>query len=432
MKIFPRPVTTAAILLCLFAGYSFGAEDPKVRLTQRLSKVDQLLEKYVKDGRIAGAVALVLRDGEPIYERAVGWRDREAQQPIDMQTIFRIASQTKAITSAAILLLAEEKKLSVHDEVAKYIPAFARTRVAVRRPNSTEVDIFPAKRPITIHHLLTHTSGISYGMQVEIADLYRAKELGPALGTPWNFTARNEPICDAMERLAMVPFFGQPGEGWVYGYSTDVLGCIVEKVSKKTLDQFIRQRITGPLGMKDTYFYLPPTERNRLAVVYGSVKDVKNGKEAKDVKDFKAQRSAAQGFYVDGPRKCFSGGAGLVSTVQDYAKFLEMIRNGGQLGDVRILKPETIQLMTTTQTAVSSRGLGFSYAFETTDRIGANGSESLGSYGWSGAYGTFYRVDPQQRLTILLMTQMLPNATDIKEKFWQATYKALADAKSFR
>lgn len=432
MKFKPRPLVTLAILVTLLAGYTFVPEDPAVTLAKKLKHVDRALESYVSSGKIAGAVALVLMDGDPIYERAVGWRDREAKVPMDQHTIFRIASMTKAIASAAILILAEERKLSVRDEVSKYIPAYATTHVAERAPNSTEVAIVQAKTPITIHHLLTHTAGISYGTQPEIAELYRAADLGVALGSPWNISGKNEPVCETMEKLAKLPFVSHPGEGWVYGYATDILGCVVEKVSGMPLDEFLRRRITEPLGMHDTHFFLPLKDRGRLAVVYGSKKVIKNGKETKD---YLAERQFADGPYVYGPRKNFSGGAGMVSTARDYSHFLEMIRNGGIFEGKRILKPETVKLMTTAQTgggATSVRGMGFGYGFETTDRAGANGPEAAGSFGWIGAYGTFYRVDPQQGLTIILMTQMLPNQTDIRERFWHEIYKALAGRRSFR
>lgn len=428
MKFKPRPAVSIAIIITLLAGYSFVPEDPAVTLAKRLKHVDRLLDSYVTSAQIAGAVALVLSNGDPVYERAVGWRDREAKLPMDPQTIFRIASMTKAIISAAVLILVEERKLGVYEEVSKYIPAYATTHVAERTPNSTEVTIVPAKTPITIHHLLTHTAGISYGMQPEIAELYRAAELGPALGSAWNISGKNEPICETMEKLAKLPFITHPGEGWTYGYATDILGCIIEKVTNKPLDEFIQKRITGPLGMPDTHFFMPVKDRNRLAVVYGSRKVIKNGKETKE---HKAERSFADGPYVYGPRKNFSGGAGLVSTARDYSRFLEMIRNGGIFEGKRILRPETVKLMTQTQTG-GARGLGFSYGFETTEKPGISGPEAVGSYGWIGAYGTFYRVDPQNGLTIVLMTQMIPNMTDIKEKFWWEIYNALRRSRALR
>ena len=246
--------------------------------------------------------------------------------------------------------------------------------MAVR--SDSGVTFVPAKRPVTIRDLLTHTAGISYGTQNEVAALYEGKGLGPAAGFGWYTADKAEPICDTMERLGTLPFVAQPGEEWVYGYNTDVLGCIVERASGVPLDEFVRTRITGPLGMKDTHFFLRADQRGRLAAVYAS---------GLDGRIMRAPEGArGQGNYVDGPRRSFAGGAGLLSTARDYARFLEMIRRDGTLDGVRILAPRTVKLMTTNQvgTLHSSTGLGFGLGFETTDRFGANGLDSAGAYGW--------------------------------------------------
>jgi CubicO group peptidase (beta-lactamase class C family) len=280
----------------------------------------------------------------------------------------------------------------------------------------------PAKRAITIRDLLTHTAGISYGTGSSVAALYEAKGLGPAAGYGWYTADKDEPVCETMDRLGTLPFVAQPGEAYVYGYNTDILGCIVERASGMPLDRFISERITGPLGMKDTRFYLPPDQRGRLSAVYSSGVDGKI-KRAPD-------GARGQGHYVDGPRKSFAGGAGLLSTARDYARFLEMIRNGGALGGVRILAPRTVALMTTNQvgTLHSTTGLGFGLGFETTDRYGANGLSSVGAFGWGGAYGTTYRVDPDARLVMVLMIQLLPGSADIGQKFPTLVYQALVDS----
>lgn len=387
---------------------------------ERLARLDRVLQQYVDESRIAGAVALVLQDGIPVYEHAVGWSDKEAGRRMATNTIFRIASQSKAITSAAILSLVEEGKINLNDPVSRFIPAFAKTTVAV--PSGGGITTVPAKRQITIKDLLTHTAGISYGTDAELAELYRAKGLGPAAGRGWYTADKDEPICQTMERLASLPFKAQPGEAFVYGYNTDVLGCVVERASGTALDEYVRTRITEPLGMKDTRFFLPPAQRDRLAAVYSSGS---NGLIER------AQEGAAgQGHYIDGPRRSFAGGAGLLSTAHDYARFLEMIRNGGALGGVRILAPRTVQLMTTNQvgTLHSPNGLGFGLGFQTTDRYGANGLDSVGAFGWGGAYGTTYRVDPKARLVIVFMLQLIPNATDSGSKFPTMVYQALIES----
>lgn len=406
-----------AALLAAFLSIAIAAPSSADTLrngfsVDRLARTDALLDSYVADGRVAGVVALVLRDGKPVYERAVGWRDKEAGSKIAMDTEFRIASQTKALTSVAILQLMEEGKLSVREEAGKFIPTFAKTTVGAANP-------VPAKRAITIRDLLTHTAGISYGQSSEENALYAPKGLGLAAGSGWYFADKDEPICATMERLGTLPFKAHPGEEYVYGYNTDVLGCIVEKASGLTLDEFFRTRILGPLGMKDTHFYLPAAKRDRLAVVYGS------GPDGKAVRQDAGARG--QGAYVEGPRKSFSGGAGLVSTARDYATFLEALRNGGALGNARILSPHAVQLMTTNQIGdlKNPKGLGFGFGFETHDKYGVSGMESVGSWGWGGAYGTYYRVDPQERLVTVLMVQMMPNQTDLTDKFKSSIYQAL-------
>ena len=399
---------------------------PAPKLTQeaalsrdRLARVDRLLQQYVDQNKIAGAVALVLRDGRPVYEHAVGWSDKEAGRRMTTNTIFRIASQTKAITSTAILALVEEGKIGLTEPVGHFIPTFNKTTVALKE--GAETKIVPAKRPITIQDLLTHTAGISYGRESQVADLYEAKGLGPAAGNGWYTADKDEPICVTMERLGTLPFVAQPGESFVYGYNTDILGCVVEKASGMPLDEFVRTRITQPLGLKDTRFFIPPAERERLAAVYAS------GSDGLIVRA--PEGSKGQGSYVDGPRKSFAGGAGLTSTARDYARFLEMIRNGGSLGGARILAPRTVELMTTNQSGTlhSTNGLGFGLGFETVDRYGASGMAAVGAFGWGGAYGTTYQVDRKSRMVIVLMLQLMPNTTDIAQKFSTSVYQALVN-----
>jgi len=380
---------------------------------ERVERIDRALQRYVDENRIGGAVALVLRDGQPVYERAVGWSDKEAGRRMTTDTIFRIASQTKAITSTAILSLVEEGKLTLTDPVGRVIPQFAKTTVA------SGGSIVPATRAITIRDLLTHTAGISYGTEPAIASQYEAKGLGPAAGLGWYTADKDEPVCATMERLATLPFVAQPGEQWVYGYNTDILGCVVERASGMSLDAFVKTRITDPLRMTDTQFFLSAAQRNRLAAVYASGDDALI-RRAPD-------GPRGQGNYVDGPRRSFSGGAGLLSTARDYGRFLEMIRRGGELDGVRILAPRTVRLMTTNQvgTLHSATGLGFGLGFETTDRYGANGMDSEGAFGWGGAYGSVYRVDPEAKLVMVLMIQLLPNTTDIRTVFPTLVYQAL-------
>lgn len=417
-----------ALALCALPAFSQPAAAPAATpappastgfAPDRLARIDRFLQQYVDQEKIAGAVALVLRDGKPVYERAFGWSDKEANQRMTTTTLFRIASQSKAITSAAVMALVEEGKIGLNEPVGNFIPTFKNTTVALKADAGSRV--VPAKRAITIQDLLTHTAGISYGREPHIAAAYEAKGLGLAAGNGWYTADKDEPICETMERLGTLPFVSQPGEAYVYGYNTDILGCVVEKASGMPLDEFIRTRITAPLGLKDTRFYVPPAEAKRLAAVYGS------GSDGRIVRV--PEGSRGQGHYVEGPRKSFSGGAGLTSTARDYARFLEMIRNGGSLGGVRILSPRGTALMTTNQSGTlhSTTGLGFGLGFQTIDRYGASGMAGVGAFGWSGAYGTTYQVDRQSRSVIVLMIQMMPNGTDIQSKYNTLVYQALVN-----
>jgi CubicO group peptidase (beta-lactamase class C family) len=381
---------------------------------ERLRRADAYLQEQVDSSRIAGAVGLVLRDGKVVYERAFGWADKESGRRMAPDAMFRIASQTKAVTSVAIMMLFEEGKIALNNPVSRFIPAYARTTVMMNG------QIVPANRQITIRDLLTHTAGISYGTDSALAPLYREKGLGPAAGAGWYTADKDEPVCTTMERLATLPFAKQPGEAWVYGYGTDILGCIVEVASGVPFDTFVRTRITGPLGMKDTHFFVPPADRGRLATVYSSDADNRVVRAPEGAR--------GQGHYVDGPRRNFSGGAGLVSTARDYARLLQMLLNGGELDGVRLLSPLTVELMRTNQSGVlyGSTGQSFGLGFAIVDRLGADNTLSApGTYSWGGAYGSQYRVDPKQGLVFVFMLNQAPNRSDVGAKFPTLIYQAL-------
>lgn len=397
-----------AVLLPMAAAASCAAQT---------ARVDRFLKTYVDSDRIGGAVVLVLRDGKVAYEKAVGWADREAKRPMTTDAIFRIASESKPITSVAILQLVELGRLSIDDPVSRWIPTFKKTYVAIDSGRR----LVPAKRPITVRDLITHTAGISYGLEPQVAKRYAAKELGPGAGAGlgWYTADKGETACTTMTRLGTLPFVAQPGERWVFGYNLDILGCVVERVSGIPLDRFIHDRITMPLKMKDTYFFLPPDQRARLVAVYAS--DSTNH----------AVRGPAgprgQGDYVNGPRKNLAGGAGLLSTAHDYARFLEMIRNGGTLDSVRILSPRSVDLMTHNQ--IGARygvpGEGFGFGFYTIDSTGADGPKSVGTFGWRGGYGTIAFVDPKEKLTVVFMINQIPNTADLAAKLPAEVYGAL-------
>ena len=384
---------------------------------ERLARVDRFLQQYVDSNRIAGAVALVIRDGQVAYTKSVGWMDRESRRPMTPDVMFRIASQSKAITSTAILILVEEGRIALGDPVSRFIPAYEHTTVSPSADSGRT--IVAARRPITIQDLLTHTAGISYGGERRIADQYAAKGLGPAAGNGWYTADKTEPVCQTMERLATLPFVAQPGESFVYGYNTDILGCVVERASGLALDDFIRTRITGPLGMTDTYFFVPPAKASRLVTLY---MNDSTGRVARA-----PEGSRGQGHYVEGPRRSFSGGAGIVSTARDYARFLQMILDRGEIDGVRILSPRSVDLMTSNQIPeiYSQSGRGFGLGFETVERMGANGYYSVGSFGWGGAYGSTYMVDPAERMIVVFMINQMPNRSDVASKFPTLVYQAL-------
>lgn len=427
---------SSILTVCLVAATSTlaGAQRPTPTATTgrvnrlgfdgaRLTRIDSVMQRAVDRSEIAGAVALVLKDGQTVYERAFGWSDREAKRQMTTDAIFRIASQTKALTSVAVMTLVEEGKLSLNDPVSRFIPDFEHTTVATR--TDTGRAIVPARRAITIKDLLTHTAGISYGTDSLVAPLYSAAGLGPAAGWGWYTADKNERICLTMERLATLPFVAQPGERFVYGYNTDILGCVVERVAGAPLDEVLRTRITGPLGMKDTYFYLPPDRKARLTTVYASGADMRVTRAPDGPR--------GQGNYVEGPRRSFSGGAGLLSTARDYGRFLQMLLNGGSLDGARILSPKTIALMTTNQsgTLFSQTGQGFGLGFSVLERPGADGRvESVGTFGWGGAYGSSYEVDPKEHLVLVFMIQLLPSRADVGAKFPMLVYQALAEPRS--
>jgi CubicO group peptidase (beta-lactamase class C family) len=384
----------------------------------RLGRLAPTMQQYVDAGRAAGVVTIVLRQGKVVHLEAVGKRDIESNAPMQKDTIFRIASMSKAITSMATMILLEEGKLLLSDPVSKFIPSFAKTTVMVPPPAGavpgTPVSAVPAKRQITIRDLLTHTAGIGYGAGPAEA-LYKAANVHM-----WYFADKAEPIAVTIDRLAALPFDAQPGEKFVYGFNTDILGVVVEKASGMSLDQFLKTRIFDPLKMVDTSFYLPPEKRNRLATVYSLV----DGKLVRA-----PEPGMGQGAYVDGPRQSFSGGAGLLSTASDYARFLQMVVNGGELDGVRIVGPKTIELMSSSHTGtIFNEGkTGFGLGFEVVEHVGRAGEHgSVGLLSWGGAYHTDFWADPKEQVVAVLMTQLLPaSGSDMHGKFRALVYQSI-------
>lgn len=369
---------------------------------ERLNRLRAQLERYVDQGQLAGAVVQIQQDGRTIFSQAVGWRDKEARDPMREDTIFRIASQTKALTSVAAMMLMEEGKLLLDDPVGKHLPEWEKTTVAVAKP-AGGYDVVPATRPITIRDLLTHTAGISYGSGPGEKAWRDAGLFG------WYFADRGEPMSGPVARMASLPMAAQPGEQFVYGYNTDILGVIVEKISGKTLQAFLDERLIKPLGMKDTSFYLPREKASRLAVVYSA--EGESLRRAADPGAWQMGGHIGQGHYLNGPRTAFSGGAGLLSTASDYGRFLDMMRQGGALDGRRYLSRKSVELMVANHlgSVPYGAGMGFGLGFSIRLDLGKAGEPgSEGEFGWGGAYHSQYWVDPQERLTVVYMTQLLP------------------------
>jgi len=387
---------------------------------ERLAVLDRVMKEYVASGKLAGAVVMIHQDGREVFSNAYGWRDREAGDAMEEDDIFRIASQTKALTSIAVMMLMEEGKLLLEDPLGKFMPEWSKTTVAVARDGGG-YDVAPARRAITIRDLLSHSAGISYGSSPGEKAWRDAGIFG------WYFADRNETVADVVKRMPALPMAAQPGEAWVYGYNTDILGALVETLSGLSLDVFFKQRLLDPLGMKDTSFCLPPEKSSRLAVVY-SAKDGRT-ERAPAPGSWTGAGHIGQGHYENGPCKAFAGGAGLLSTAKDYSRFLEMLRRGGELDGRRYLSRKSVEQMS--QNALVSApyqpGQSFGLGFRITEAPGKMGNlGSIGDYGWGGAYHSTYWIDPAEGLTVTFMTQLIPSGgLDTQAKLRALIYAAL-------
>jgi CubicO group peptidase (beta-lactamase class C family) len=319
------------------------------------------------------------------------------------------------------MILVEDGTIGLGDPISRWLPGFANVSVSV--PNDSGRPgrkVVPVRRPITVRDLLTHSAGMSYGREAWLDSSYAARGLGTNAGAGWYFAHKQQAICDAIAPLAELPLAAQPGERFVYGYGTDVLGCLVEKASRMPLDRFIAERITAPLGMRSTSFCVPEANRRRMSAVY----------TRQDNRLVRAPDGPlGQGDYVAGPCQAFSGGAGLVSTAGDYARFLEMLRRGGVLNGVRILSPASVALMTRDHIDSLYRGpeYGFGLGFEVLlDPGKAQEFGEPGRWGWAGAYHTSYWVDPAHGLVAVLMVQQLPSTgSQLQSRFRTLVYGML-------
>lgn len=421
------------VLLAFYLLYSFSLQAQELQSSRpdrlgfdrdRLDHLDALLQAYVDEGEIAGSVSLVLRDGRIAYSSAKGMQNREAGTPMASNSIFRIASQTKAIISTAIMILHERGQLKISDPLSNYFPAWADAQVGVLNDDG-ELDLEALNRPIVLRDLLTHTSGIGYGNWIGGTQAH-LEAWGDAGFNGWYFASENEPIGTLVSRMAALPQVAQPGQQWIYGYNLDILGAVVEVASGKALDVFLTEEILQPLGMNDTHFFLPEAKASRLTTVY-------QGKAGGGIEPAPAEGSRfGQGEYVNGPRTTFSGGAGLLSTANDYARFLQMTLNGGELNGTRILSPKTVELMVTDHIADIgfNPGQGMGLGFSVLKDVGTRGTHgSVGEYGWGGAYHSTYWVDPVENLVVVYLTQILsPNpGLDDFDKLRAGIYAAIVE-----
>jgi len=367
---------------------------------ERLARMHARLDKFVEDGQVAGAVSLVVRRGRIVDVHTTGLRDREQRLPMTRDTIVRVYSMTKIVTSVAALMLIEEGRLRLEDPVATFLPALKAPQVFTGG-TATVPQLVPAARPITVRHLLTHTSGFAYGLAPSIVDdMYRDARL---------FQSRTGD--ELVDKVARLPLIAQPGERFYYGINTDLLGIIVEKVTGQSLGAYLEARIFAPLGMTDTGFAVPAAKRSRLARVYSR----DGSKPLATVDGFSTSTGAgAEVPYPDPDGRLFhSGGGGLFSTADDYARFAQMLLDGGTLDGVRLLGRKTVHTMTSDQNArlpqatPGSTGFGLGVSVRL-DQAGGAIAGSVGEFGWSGAATTWVSIDPQEKTVAILLAQHLP------------------------
>jgi CubicO group peptidase (beta-lactamase class C family) len=392
---------------------------------ERLSTIDNFISKYIRDGKLNGAVGLVMQNGKIIYHKSFGLANKETGEAMTTNHIFRIASMTKPVISVAVMQLYEQGKFLLDDPVSKFIPEF-KNPVVLDKYNvaDTTYTTVAAKREITIRHLLSHTSGIGYaqiGSQQANA-IYFKNEINGGIGTPYSTLKQIIP------KLAKLPLFNQPGEAFLYGLNTDVLGYLVEVISGMPLDKYLKEKIFNPLGMKDTYFFLPADKQKRLVPLY-----------VQDAKGLRVQDSiiSLNGIFVrDFPKtngSYFSGGAGLSSTANDYAIFGQALLNGGEYNGKRILSPHTIQLMTKNQIRdlvmwgnpdnPNRFGLGFGVY---TEKSELNTPAAAGSYDWAGMFASHFWVDPKNKIVGVFMRNVWPTTEwDFGERIKPVVYQAL-------
>ena len=390
--------------------------------SERLERISNTVQKDIDDKRIAGGVTLVMRHGQVAFFKAQGMQDREAGKPMRPDTIFRICSMSKPITTTAVMILYEEGRFLLEDPVSKYLPEFKNPKVLVKPANGGEAYTIPATREISIRDLLRHTSGLTYQWNADLGSYYKEANVASGL-LPYDGT-----IAESVERLAKQPLLFNPGERWEYSLSVDVLGRLVEVVSGKPFDEFLRTRIFEPLGMKDTYFFPPDNKLDRLATAYTYSPD-KGLNRFPDTPITEGTFSYSADYPYRGVKKLFSGGAGLNSTAADYARFCQMLLEGGKLGNTRILSRKSVELMTHDQLGKISSDQAFGLGF------GIEGVKSPlaelgtpGEYNWGGFFYTAFSVDPKEEMIVIFMGQLHPTGDlELDRRVHELAYQAIND-----
>lgn len=387
---------------------------------QRLARIDAMFKQAIEEGKIPGAVALVARRGKIVYHKAFGLADQAANRPLKKSDIFRIASDSKAITATAVMMLWEEGRFQLDDPISKFIPEFEEAGVlASFHETDGTWTTDPVRTPITIRHLLTHTSGIGYrGVDRD----ERFQKIYQKAGITHLFTTEPITIAQSVRKLARLPLHHHPGERFTYGEGLDVLGYFIEIVSGMPFDVFLRERLFGPLGMKDSGFYLPEESADRLVVVQ---KPDDGGWVRYPITFYDPD------YPIKGARTFFSGGAGLCSTAQDYATFLQMYLNGGELNGTRILSRTTVETIMRNQVGDlfgnGEKFFGLAFAVLTERGQAKGGEGSPGTFDWGGYFNTQYFADPRENLIGVLMKQTREAVEDTGWKFRLLVGQAVDD-----
>jgi CubicO group peptidase (beta-lactamase class C family) len=389
--------------------------------SERLERISKTVQKDIDDKRIAGVVTLVMRHGQLAWFKAQGMQDREAGKPMRPDTIFRICSMSKPLTSTAVMILYEEGRFLLEDPLSKYLPEFKNMKVLVQPANGEPYTI-PATHEITIRDLLRHTSGLTYQWNAALGREYQNANVASGL------LAYDGTIGDSVERLAKLPLLFNPGERWEYGLSVDVLGRLVEVISGMPFDQFLRTRVFDPLGMKDTYFFPPENKLDRLATAYTYYPD-KGLKRFPDTPITEGPFIYSADYPYRGPKKLFSGGAGLNSTAADYARFCQMMLEGGKLGNVRILSRKSVELMTHDQLGkiAPDQAFGLGFGIEGT-KTPLTELGTPGEYSWGGFFYTAFSVDPKEEMIVIFMGQLHPTGDlELDRQVHELAYQAIND-----